>query len=195
LCRNRRYCTLISIDLRFSYATYLDSGSNEKKKDYTNVRAVLDNALTGYIASGGTTRRPVVKTGKHVFTHVMNFPCVKQPAGSAKDAYYALYHMEAYLRDEQNLRLPESLRRWGQDLSTRHDDEIRESHYRIQTRLCTIIWHDVVMKGVSFYYSVTPPNSEMDALLEMQLDDRQLIMTDAGVPMIRAREPTRKKQS
>jgi hypothetical protein len=108
---------------------YLDSGSNEKKKDYTNIRTVLDNALTGYVASGGTISRPVVRTGNHVFTHVMQFPCTKQPVGSTKDAFYALYHMEVFLRDQQNIRLPDSLKRWAQDLSIRQDTDIRESLY------------------------------------------------------------------
>ena len=79
-------------------ATYFDSG-RQSKKYYTNIKKVLDDALPGYAKSGGTFRRPILRYGKHVFTHVTTFPCVKQPPGSQKDAYYALHHMRAIVRD------------------------------------------------------------------------------------------------
>ena len=79
-------------------ATYFDS-DRQSKKDYTNIKKVLDDALPGYAKSGGTFKRPVCRYGKHVFTHVTMFPCVKQPPGGQKDAYYALHHMPAIVRD------------------------------------------------------------------------------------------------
>ena len=65
--------------------TYFDS-DRQSKKDYTNIKKVLDDDLPGYAKSGGTFTRAVRKYGKHVFTHVTMFPCVKQPPGGQKDA-------------------------------------------------------------------------------------------------------------
>ena len=56
-------------------ATYFDSG-RQSKKDYTNIKKVLDDALPGYAASGGTFKTPVRRYGRHVFTHNTTFPCV-----------------------------------------------------------------------------------------------------------------------
>ena len=75
-------------------ATYFDS-DRQSKKDYTNLKKVLDDVLPGYAQSGGTFTRPVRKYGKHIFSHNTKFCCVKQPPGGQKDAYYALHHMRA----------------------------------------------------------------------------------------------------
>ncbi|KAK1631104.1 hypothetical protein QYE76_005419 [Lolium multiflorum] len=48
-------CTLISITLKHSVATYLDA-DGESKTDYTNVKAVLDDALNGYAKAKGHMR-------------------------------------------------------------------------------------------------------------------------------------------
>jgi hypothetical protein len=50
----------------------------------------------------------------HTFGHIMAFPCVKQPEGSQKEAYYALYQMRAYVCDHHNLTLPNSLKSWAE---------------------------------------------------------------------------------
>jgi hypothetical protein len=59
------------------------------KKHYENIKKVLDDVLIGYAGSGGTFEKANRKYVKHVFTHVTEFPCVKKPPGSQKDAYYA----------------------------------------------------------------------------------------------------------
>ena len=98
-------CTLISISSKFSIATYFNS-DRELKKDYTNIKKVLDDAITGYAKSGGTFKREVTRYGKHVLMHLTKFACVKQPPGGQKDAYYALHHMRAFVRHQQQLTLP-----------------------------------------------------------------------------------------
>ncbi|XP_044974785.1 uncharacterized protein LOC123442724, partial [Hordeum vulgare subsp. vulgare] len=45
-------CTLILLSLEYSTATYFDS-DRQSKKDYTNIKKVLDEALPGYAISGG----------------------------------------------------------------------------------------------------------------------------------------------
>ena len=97
-------------------ATYLDPNRNSKI-DYTNVKKVLDDVLPAYAKSGGTFTRVVRKYGKHMFSHNTKFCCVKQPPGSQKDAYYALHHMRAIVRDHNHLMLPNNLKDWAARLS------------------------------------------------------------------------------
>ena len=104
-------------------ATYFDP-DRDSKIDYTNIKKVLDDALPGYARSGGTFKRPIRRYGKHVFTHVMTFPRIKQPPGGQKDAYYALHHMRAIVRDHNHLLLPNNLKDWGASLAAIQDADI-----------------------------------------------------------------------
>ena len=97
-------------------ATYFDP-DHQSKKDYTNIKKVLDDVLPGYARSGGTFNRPIRRYGKHVFTQYTTFPCVKQPPDGQKDAYYALHHMRAIVRDHNHLLLPNNLNDWAARLS------------------------------------------------------------------------------
>ena len=97
-------------------ATYF-APDRDSKIDYTNIKKVLDDALAGYAASGGTFKRPARRYGRHVFTHNTTFPCVKQPPGGQKDAYYALHHMWAIVRDHNHLLLPNNLKDWATSLA------------------------------------------------------------------------------
>ena len=111
-------------------ATYFDL-DRQSKKDYTNIKKVLDDALPGYATSGGTSKRPVRRYGRHVFTHNTTFPCVKQPPGGQKDAYYALHHMRAIVRDHHHLLLRDNLKDWAASLSAIQDADIRQEFFRI----------------------------------------------------------------
>ena len=71
--------------MKHSSATYLDSGS-ATKKDYANVRRVLDSALTGYFRAGGKIEKEKFFKHMRVFNHLTEFPCAKQPSGSHKKA-------------------------------------------------------------------------------------------------------------
>jgi hypothetical protein len=145
--RRDKYCTLISFSPKHSHATYFDSGS-ATKKDYGNIKRVLDDALTGYASNGGSFKGPgKVKCGNHVFTHVTEFPCVKQPPDSQKEAYYALHHMRGFVRDQQQLTLPAHLQKWAQTLAKIQDSDLRQEFYRIQHQFAEIIHHDVCKRG------------------------------------------------
>jgi hypothetical protein len=50
-----------------------------------------------------------VKNGKHIFMHHAKFPCIKQPPGSVKEAFYALHHMKGIMRDSRIKVLPANL--------------------------------------------------------------------------------------
>ena len=106
-------------------ATYFDP-DRQSNVDYTNIKKVLDDVLPGYAKSGGTFRRPILSYGKHMFTHVTMFPCVKQPPGGQKDAYYALHYTWAIIRDHNQLLLPNSLKDWAACLSAIQDAYLRQ---------------------------------------------------------------------
>jgi hypothetical protein len=77
--RRDKYCALVILALKYSLATYFDSGSLEKKKNYIRIRGVLDDALEGYAKKECTftNKGENVKDDKHKFKHVGEFPCVK----------------------------------------------------------------------------------------------------------------------
>jgi hypothetical protein len=72
---------------------------------------VLDDALQFYVEKGGkfTKGGMRVKNGKHIFMHHTKFPCVKQPPGSVKEAFYALHYMKGIMRDSWIRALPTNL--------------------------------------------------------------------------------------
>ena len=157
-------------------ATYLDPDC-DSKIDYTNIQKVLDDALPDYAASGGTFKTPVRRYGRHVFTHNTTFPCVKQPPGGQKDAYYALHHMRAIVRDHHHLLLPNNLKDWAASLSAIQDADIRQEFFRIQSEFAEIIHQDVLRTSGQFYLRNQPSNSDIDTILQMQADNARCFMT------------------
>lgn len=127
-----------------------------------------------------------------LFTHNTGFPCVKQPPGSQKDAYYALHHMRAFLRDQQNLTLPSHLRQWAESLARIHDSDLRQEFFRIQQQFAGIIYDDVLTKTGHFFAGrIAKSNRDIDIMLQVQGDDRTFMtMTRDG--FIHAPEPSRK---
>ena len=163
-------------------ATYFDP-ARQSNVDYTNVKKVLDDVLPGYARSGGTFKRPVHRYGKHVFTHNTTFPCVKQAPGGQKDAYYALHHMRAIVRDHNHLLLPNNLKDWAASLGAIQDADIRQEFFRIQSEFAEIIHQDVLRTSGQFYLRYQPSNNEIDGTLQMQGDndrDFMTITTDGG---------------
>jgi len=147
--RRDEYSVLIIIDPKWSVATYFDSGS-ERKKDYSAVRGVLDDALEGYAAAKGPFKKNQEffrDNGKHRFKHVFQFPCVKQPAGSLRDAFYVLHHLNGWVRDCQMLTLPSAVREWAERLAQINDADLREDFHASQVKLSHIINTDVIPRG------------------------------------------------
>jgi hypothetical protein len=58
-------------------------------------------------------------------------PCVKQPPGSAKEAYYVLHHMWGFIRDQDHLTLLASLKPWAEKLVAIEDRDLRREFYSI----------------------------------------------------------------
>ena len=176
MCSDETKCTLIVLSLKWSTATYLDP-DRESNKNYTNIKKVLDEVLSRYSKSGGTFKKEVVKWGAHVFTHVTKFACVKQPPGGQKDAYYALHHMRAFVRDQQQLTLPDHLKHWAARLSEIQDADLRQEFFRIQSDLAGFISEDVLRSTGEFYLNNQPSNSEIDTMLRLQADCDRTFMT------------------
>src|SRR3954471_24640790 len=127
---------LICFSEKHSHAVYLDSGS-AKKKDYKYVMRGLDDVLAGYKEAGGKIVKH--KFSKHqcgvsVFNHVTQFACVKQPAGSVKDSYYALYQMRAIVQDQHNLTLPRQLKAWAEKRAEIADANLRQESFTSKGR-------------------------------------------------------------
>jgi hypothetical protein len=81
------------------------------KKWYGTFRSLIVYSGILQTCLGGLLKnKQPLKQDMHTFGHVTSFPCVKQPEGSQKEAYYALYQMRAYVRDHHNLTLPNSLK-------------------------------------------------------------------------------------
>ena len=124
-------------------ATYFDP-DRDSKIDYTNIKKVFDDALPGYATSGGTFKILARRYDRHMFTNNTTFPCVKQPPGGQKDAYSALHHMRAIVRDHNHLLLPNNLKYWAASLAAIQDTDIRQEFFRIQSEFAEIIYQDVL---------------------------------------------------
>lgn len=144
----------------------------------------MDKALQGYAAKGGyfVEGRVKKRNGKHVFGHTMEFPCVKQPPGSPREAFYALHQMRAFVRDARNSALPSSLQAWATTLARIQDDELKQEWYRIQNQFATIICEDVLKRGGIFHQPVALSNREVEARLTALRDDRVFNTKKGALP-------------
>ena len=131
--RSGIYCTLIAIYPRLSQATYMDSSSDTKPKNYDRIKRVLDLALQVYVAKGGKFSKggERKKDGRNVFSHATKFPCIKQMQGSVKEAFYALHHIKGFMRDSRNEALPANLRHWATKFAEIEDADLMEDFCRI----------------------------------------------------------------
>ncbi|KAK1609936.1 hypothetical protein QYE76_033609 [Lolium multiflorum] len=142
-----KYCTLIILEPKWSLAQYFESSSMTTKKDYKRIRGVLDEAILCYSKNGGIFD----KNGQYIrpdtknlgFKHVINFPCIKQPAGSIKEAFYVLHHLKGFVEDAEMMSPPPSKRDPIKMSRQINDDDLREDFHRIQVKLSEIILQDV----------------------------------------------------
>lgn len=172
--RRNQYDTLIVLFPQESFAVYLDSGSNQKKKNYALIKAVLDDALNGYVYNEGLMDRPNKFRGKHVFKHKMEFPCNKQGPRGEMEAWYLIQHMQEYVKDQQRLQFPSALDRWCSRMADWTDAQIRQDFGRIQQTIARIIFRDVLGRDGVFYYGPRgpPPNDEILERIRNQGDER-----------------------
>ena len=166
-------CTLIILYPKHSHATYFDSGS-ATKKNYTNIKQVLNDALNCYFLKGNNLIREKLEGTRHVFRHQFEFPYMKQPANSMTEAFYAIHHMQEFVRDQLRLTLPCKLSLLECDF-TRYasDADIRREFYRIQQKLAQLICKDVLRSEGLFYYGLVPSNRAVEKILRKQEDHRE----------------------
>ena len=117
------------------------------------------------------------------FHHIINFACVSQPKNSEREAYYAIHQICAFVRDEEQLKLPDQLQRWVEHLATIQDRDRRQEVYRIQETFARIILHDVYTVGGMFYYDGAPlDNAEVERHIKAQGDIRPFTTKDGVRP-------------
>ena len=125
------------------------------KRYYTRIKSVLDEALEGYARKGGhfeKNSQSVTKDNTHKFKHGTGFKCVKQLPGSNMDAFYALHHLKALVRDAELTKVPSSLQEWVKKTDDLTDADYRQEFHRIRLQLSTIIVEDVIHTAGSYHY-------------------------------------------
>ena len=179
------HCVLISLHPQYSQATYFDSHRHVKKKDYTRVKEVLDDALAGFRHRIGTKLdREFVRRGSPVFNHKTDFPCVTQPEDSPREAFFTIMFMREMVRDVVEIDLPDKMLRWRQNLCDTSDPQAIPAEFgRIQQKIATTIQRDVVTKEGIFFQGLVPmSNDEIDSCLQAQCDDRPFMTRDSVLP-------------
>ena len=182
--RRFKYCVIIIFHPYYSHALYLDSG-RDVRKDYTDVKSVLDKALSGFIAEVGINKLRQQKKvqGCYVSNHVTNFPCLKQSSSdNGMEAWFAILQMRAIVKDQQDLLLPSSLQNKCNKLRDTTDADVRAEFRAIQRTISTILWRDVLIKGGLFHHAVTPSKQEIETCLEMSCDERTFNTLDGVRP-------------
>ncbi|KAK1692042.1 hypothetical protein QYE76_008739 [Lolium multiflorum] len=181
-----KYCTLIILDPKWSLAQYFDSSSTTTKKDYKRIRGVLDEAILGYSKNGGTFD----KNGQYIrpdtkkigFKHVIDFPCIKQPAGSIKEAFYVLHHLKGFVEDAEMMSLPPSKRDPIKMSGEISDDDLREDFHRIQVKLSEIILQDVSNGSGLLHAARALSKRDIEERLHRQGDGRTWTTKDLYKP-------------
>ena len=102
------------------------------------------------------------------------FHCIKQPADSLKDSFYALHQLKGMVRDAEMIKHLDTIREW----STRYagdinDADLREDFHCIQVKLSQIIIEDVDhMGGGDLNLRVKLSKRAIEARLDAQGDRR-----------------------
>lgn len=193
-----KYCILLALCLSYSSAHYFDSANTmTKKKNLTRIMGVLDEALNGYAQNGGTfqpKQECIRGNGTYGFRHVIEFPCIKQPAGSVKESFYALHHLKGMVRDADNLNQPSRLRDWSNKLAGEISDaDLRADFHRIQVQSSQIILEDANTKGGSLHQPIGLCQRDIQECLERQSDYRTWTTKDMYKPFPAPLEPLKKK--
>jgi len=169
--RSNQYGTLIVLFPMDSYALYLDSGSQEKTKDYTDIKDVLDEALNNYYLNEGMMRRHVEKHGKKIFVHTTEFAGIKQAPGSRTESWYLILLIREFIREKQRVQFPSAVEQWVKLKAAATDDAVRKEFLRIQMKLSEIIDKELTHCDGVFYLN-SPTKNEIERRLGHQADCR-----------------------
>jgi hypothetical protein len=82
---------------------------------------------------------------------------------SGLEAWYVILHMRDIIKTEQDLLVPERLRKASIDMANTTDAQVRAEFRAIQRTICSIISRDVTKKGGLFHAGFRPPpNAEIE---------------------------------
>lgn len=131
---------------------FLDSSRiSDPKKEYVELKNVLDSALCGWGMKGGNIRKIVRKSGKKGFAYKTEFTCLTQPPKCIRDAYYVMFHMQDLVIHHQKLMSEPELNKWGKDAANRSVEALRDNLCSMQHTLGSIIYQDVVKREGKFH--------------------------------------------
>jgi hypothetical protein len=146
------------------------------------IRGVLDDAILGYSKNGGTfdKKGQYIKpyTKKPGFKHVIDFPCIKQLAGSIKEAFYVLHHLKGFVEDAEMMCLPPSQRHPIKMSGEINDADLREDFHRIQVKLSRIIVQDVSNESGLLHQLRGLCKRDIEELLHRKGDGRTWMMKE-----------------
>ncbi len=181
-----KYCTLVLLCPKWSLAQYFDSSSTTVKKDYKRIRGVLDEALLFYSNNGGIFAEKgkfqCPKSKKLRFKHVIDFPCIKQPDDSIKEAFYVLHHLKVLVADAEMMSLPPSMRDEHKMAGEITDADLREDFHRIQVKLTDILIEDVCNGSGVLHQSRALCKRDIQDRLRRQGDTRTWTTRDMCKP-------------
>ena len=187
----REHCILIVLLPEVSQAIFLDSSRiNDPKKEYVELKKVLDSALCGWGMKGGIIRKKIRKSGKTGFAYKTDFPCLTQAPKCTRDAYYVMFHMQTLVAQHQGLMSEPELTKWGKDAANRSVDSLRDNLCDIQHTLGSIIYQSVVNHEGVFHIGNLKRQDIADRL-EKQGDTREFNTIGGILPL--QEKPAKKK--
>jgi hypothetical protein len=156
--------------LEVSQAVFLDSSRiNDPKKEYVELKNVLDDAICGFSMKGGCLKKTVRKSGKKTFNYKTEFTCLKQPPKCMRDAYYVILHMKNIVGQHQNRMTLTQLEEWGKRNADRSVEALKYEFYGIQQSFGTTIYNDVfTCEGM--FHGGNPKRQDIADRLEQQGD-------------------------
>lgn len=149
--------------------TYFMDYMKRRKRDYTILTEVLDDALFDFNYSGGHIMKKVIKGGRVHFIHVIDFCCKQRSTLSATCGYYISSHMDEYVWGHRTFKLPKGILKWSKNLEQMPYDWSVEFEW-IQNVYATIINKDVIMP-TRIFYGVNDTSEDRAACLQAQADN------------------------
>jgi hypothetical protein len=88
------------------------------KKEYTDIKRILNDALTGFANKTCPLKVERKMRGGLALTHTCNFPCLRHSSDeNGMNASYAILQISEYVKDAQNVLLPEGLQKTFKNLA------------------------------------------------------------------------------
>lgn len=167
------HCVLVVMHPQICSAFIMDSTMRSVKKEYTDLRDVMDEALYHFDNFGGHITRKNKKKGcgsMPCFKMNEQFPCLQQCVDTVMDAYYVIHHISEYVRVNDTLREMD-VWQWGKGLEKTNAGDHRDELTRIQVKLADIINKDVVDDEFGMFYGgVDTPEEVTDRLRQQGCD-------------------------